>query len=85
MFRKGLALLAGGIALLASALDAPTRAQIIAEPCETCGVAFGKALPEGITFFDLEAYGQRDGQANRLGVNIPTLAWSTPYCSTTHD
>ena len=55
------------------------RAQIIAQPCETCGVPLGKALPEGITFLDLENYGQRDGQANRLGVNIPTLAWSTPF------
>lgn len=54
------------------------RASIIALPCETCGVALGKALPEGVTFLDLESYGQRDGQANRLGVNIPTFAWSTP-------
>ncbi len=66
------------LALLAGAL-APARAQVIAEPCETCGVEFGKALPEGITFLDVEGYGQRDGQPNRLGVNIPTVAWSTPF------
>lgn len=69
-----------GLATLAAlSLGGAARGQIIAEPCETCGVALGKALPEGITFLDLENYGQRDGQANRLGVNIPTLAWSTPF------
>lgn len=77
MVRKGLISLLAGLVTLATC--APTRAQVIAEPCETCGVALGKALPEGITFLDLEGYGQRDGQPNRLGVNIPTLAWSTPY------
>lgn len=70
-------------ALLLSALAAvaplAARAQVIAEPCETCGVALGEALPEGITFLDTEAYGQRDHQVNRLGVNIPTLLWSTPF------
>ena len=69
------------LAFLAATTIAPqaSLAQIIAQPCETCGVALGKALPEGITFLDLEDYGQRDGQANRLGVNIPTFAWSTPF------
>lgn len=69
-----------GAALLAfSALAGSAEAQIISQPCETCGVELGKALPEGVTFLDLEDYGQRDGQGNRLGVNIPTTAWSTPF------
>ena len=55
MKRTTLAFLAATIAPQAS------LAQIIAQPCETCGVALGKALPEGITFLDLEDYGQRDG------------------------
>ena len=49
------------------------------QPCETCGVALGAPLPEGVFFVDLEDYGKRDGQANRLGVNVPITAWSTPF------
>ena len=78
MLHKGSAAVSGGFAALAG-MFGTARAQVIAEPGETCGVALGKALPEGVTFLDLEAYGQRDGQPNRLGVNIPTVAWSTPY------
>ena len=78
MLRKRFATFAYTLVALALTLGT-ARAQVIAEPCETCGVEFGKALPEGITFLDLEGYGQRDGQPNRLGVNIPTVAWSTPF------
>ena len=78
MLRKNVALLCGAAAALAMSLG-PARAQIIAEPCETCGVALGKALPEGFTFLNNENYGSRDGQNNRLNVDIPTLVWSTPY------
>ncbi len=54
-------------------------AQIVGQPCETCGVALGAPLPEGVFFVDLEDYGQRDGQSNRLGVNVPITVWSTPF------
>ena len=55
------------------------NAQIIGQPCETCGIALGAPLPEGVFFLDNESYGGRDGQNNRLGVNEPTLIWSTPF------
>ena len=42
-------------------------------------MALGAPLPEGVFFVDLEDYGKRDGQANRLGVNVPITAWSTPF------
>ena len=60
------------------ALHGTANAQIVGEPCETCGVALGAPLPEGVFFVDNESYGQRDGQNNRLGVNVPITAWSTP-------
>ena len=60
-------------------MQAIAEAQIVGEPCETCGVALGAPLPEGVFFTDNESYGKRDGQANRLGVNVPITVWSTPF------
>ena len=69
-----------GAAAGASALwGGVAEAQIIGQPCETCGIAFGAPLPEGVFFLDNESYGGRDGQSNRLGVNEPTTIWSTPF------
>ena len=68
-----------GAAALAFTMSGTAKAQIVAEPCETCGVALGAPLPEGVFFVDNENYGQRDGQNNRLGVNIPITVWSTPF------
>ena len=85
MLRTGLKTLQNSVAMLAGAFAGlavtfgSAQAQIIAEPCETCGLPLGKALPEGFTFITNENYGERDGQNNRLNVDIPTLAWSTPY------
>ena len=69
----------GAAALAFGALQSVASAQIVGQPCETCGVALGAPLPEGVFFVDLEDYGKRDGQANRLGVNVPITAWSTPF------
>ncbi len=73
----------GGAVIAASiplaGLMGTAQAQIIGQPCETCGLALGAPLPEGVFFLDNESYGQRDGQSNRLGVNEPTLVWSTPF------
>ena len=66
-----------GFALLCHAGNAD--AQIIGQPCETCGIALGAPLPEGVFFLDNESYGGRDGQSNRLGVNEPTFIWATPF------
>ncbi len=69
----------GAAALSSAALYGKANAQIVGEPCETCGVALGAPLPEGVYFVDNESYGQREGQSNRLGVNVPITAWSTPF------
>ena len=68
-----------GAVALAMTLTTTAKAQIVGEPCETCGVALGAPLPEGVFFTDNESYGQRDGQANRLGVNVPITIFSTPF------
>ena len=69
----------GAAALAFGAMQGVASAQIVGQPCETCGVALGAPLPEGVFFVDLEDYGKRDGQANRLGVNVPISVWSTPF------
>ncbi len=68
-----------GAAALAFTMSGTAKAQIVGQPCETCGVALGAPLPEGVFFVDLEDYGKRSGQANRLGVNVPISVWSTPF------
>ncbi len=69
----------GAAVLAAGCLAGAADAAILAQPGETMGVALGKPLPEGVFFVDLESYGKRDGQNQRLGVNIPIVAWSTPF------
>ena len=69
----------GAAAVAAWSMAGAAHAQILAQPGETMGVALGAPLPEGVFFVDLESYGKRDNQANRLGVNIPIVAWSTPF------
>lgn len=76
---KNKILAAVGAAALAFTMSGTANAQIVAQPCESCGVALGAPLPEGVFFVDLESYGQRDGQPSRLGVNIPLSVWSTPF------
>jgi hypothetical protein len=69
-----------GTAAFALGLSATASyAQIISQPGETMGVALGAPLPEGVFFVDLESYGKTDGSPSRLGVNIPLVAWSTPF------
>ena len=69
----------GAAALAIAASATASYAQIISQPGETMGVALGAPLPEGVFFVDLESYGKRDGGTDRLGVNIPLVAWSTPF------
>ncbi|WP_158809458.1 transporter [Beijerinckia sp. L45] len=61
-----------------------SHATMIAQPGETMGVALGAPLPEGVFAVDLEDYGRRDsaggpGNFRDLGVNVPLIAWSTPW------
>ena len=79
IMKKQVLAIAGAAAMSFGALHGTANAQIVGEPCETCGVALGAPLPEGVFFVDNESYGQRDGQANRLGANVPITAWSTPF------
>ncbi len=54
----------------------------LTQPGETVGIALGAPLPEGVYFVDTgSAGGWRAVDDNRttLGVNIPVIAWSTPW------
>jgi hypothetical protein len=74
----GLATL-GTAALSLGLMAGAANAAIIGQPGETMGLALGAPLPEGVFLNELESYGKRDGQNNHLGVNVPIVAWSTPW------
>jgi len=70
---------AGALTLTATAAFAGS----ITQPGETAGLAAGTPLPPGFYFIDTTDWGVRDGQPlgskTSVGVNIPILAWSTPW------
>ena len=70
--------LLGGVALAIAGAQGEAQATLVGVPCETCGLALGAPLPAGLYVIDNENYGQRDGQNNRLGANIPLFVWSPP-------
>ena len=51
------------------------------EPGETSGLATGAPLPEGVFFIDTFAFTPASRQVpdGGLGVNIPIIAWATPF------
>lgn len=57
----------------------------VSQPGETAGVDLATPLPEGVYFVDTGSYGGRPqsanfgGGTNYEGVNIPVIAWSTPW------
>jgi hypothetical protein len=63
------------------ALSGAANASSLTQPGETVGVAIGAPLPEGVYFLDTFSYGSFRGLGNDgdLSVNIPVLAWSTPW------
>jgi hypothetical protein len=71
--------LAGVLALCGAASVA--RAGSVMQPGETVGLAVGAPLPQGLYFIDTWDWGVRSTspEATALGVNIPVLAWSTPW------
>ena len=74
-----IAITLGAMAL--SALSGSAYASSITQPGETVGIAIGAPLPEGVYFVDTGSYGTArtvsdDGWAL---VNIPVVAWSTPW------
>lgn len=76
---KNKLLAAAGAAALMMGLTS-AHAQIISQPGESMGVALAAPLPEGVFFVDTESFGERDrGGGAGLNVNIPVVAWSTPF------
>lgn len=71
----------GAIALTSGAALAGS----VSQPGETVGVDLATPLPEGIYFVNTLSYGGRPQSANYGGgtnneaVNIPVIAWSTPW------
>jgi hypothetical protein len=69
----------------ASVLSLCTAASALAgsvtQPGETVGLAVGAPLPEGLYFVNTGDWGNRTGNpaGTSLGVDIPVLAWSTPW------
>jgi hypothetical protein len=48
----------------------------------TAGIALGAALPEGVYFIDTASVGGWrgiDDSKSNLGINVPLIAWSTPW------
>jgi hypothetical protein len=59
----------------------PGFAGSVTQPGETVGVAAGAPLPPGLYFVNTADWGCRDRDVGDLclGVDIPVLAWSTPW------
>jgi Putative MetA-pathway of phenol degradation len=74
-----IAITLGAMAL--SAISGAAYAGSITQPGETVGIALGAPLPEGVYFVDTGSYGsfRNLGDSSDALVNIPVLAWSTPW------
>lgn len=69
--------IAGGLALGMTVSAA--NAGSVTQPGETVGIAAGAPLPEGLYFVNTFDYGHRDGVDVFSAVDIPVVAWSTPW------
>jgi Putative MetA-pathway of phenol degradation len=67
--------------LLAIGAATPAFAGSVTQPGETVGIAAGVPLKPGVYFIDTADWGIRSTTPNNttLGVNIPILAWATPW------
>ena len=67
--------------LLSLCASAPTLAGSVTQPGETVGVAAGAPLPPGFYFVNTLDWGCRSTKPadTCLGVDIPVIAWSTPW------
>jgi hypothetical protein len=72
-----LKLATAGVLSLCSAASA--FAGSVTQPGETVGLAVGAPLPQGLYFVNTGDWGNRSGVDTSLGVDIPVLAWSTPW------
>ena len=51
----------------------------VTQPGETVGLASGAPLPQGLYFVNTGDWGNRSGVDISVGVDIPVIAWSTPW------
>ena len=71
-------LVATGVLSLCTAASA--LAGSVTQPGETVGLAVGAPLPQGLYFVNTGDWGRRSDPADvSVGVDIPVLAWSTPW------
>jgi hypothetical protein len=71
--------LAVACALSLCAIAPAALAGSVTQPGETVGVAAGAPLPPGLYFVNTGDWGNRSNVDVALGVDIPVLAWSTPW------
>src|SRR5215471_11911474 len=66
---------------LSLCLTAPVLAASVTQPGETIGVAAGAPLPPGFYFVNTADWGCRNLSPDKscAGVDIPVIAWSTPW------
>ncbi len=80
--RTKLASVALGTAALCAASSGAALAGSLTQPGETVGIALGTPLPEGVYFVTTGSDGgwrAVDDSKVDLTVNIPVIAWSTPW------
>jgi Putative MetA-pathway of phenol degradation len=71
-------LAASGVLMVSSAVSA--LAGSVNQPGSSVGLPAGAPLPPGFYFIDTASWGERSTSPNTaVGVNIPVLAWSTPW------
>jgi hypothetical protein len=79
MFKEVMKIGAAG-ALLMTAGTTAAHATATAQPGETAGLARGAPLPEGVYFVNTLDWGVRNTNPDtKLLVDIPVIAWSTPW------
>ena len=77
MNSKLMKLAAAGV--LSCCIASSAFAGSVTQPGETVGLAVGAPLPEGLYFVNTGDWGNRSGVDTSVGVDIPVLAWSTPW------
>ena len=78
MSSKFVKLAAAGVLSLCTAASA--LAGSVTQPGETVGLASGAPLPQGLYFVNTGDWGRRSDPADTsVGVDIPVIAWSTPW------
>jgi len=71
-------LVTAGVLSLCTAASA--FAGSVTQPGETVGLAVGAPLPQGLYFVNTGDWGRRSDPADvSSGLDIPVLAWSTPW------